>query len=135
MSHYAVMGAGSWGTAFAKALCDAGTEVRLWARRPELADGDQRDRPQPGLPQRRRPARRRSGPPGTPAEALDGAEAVVLALPAQTLRANLAPWVPLVAPGALYVSLAKGVELATLQRMSEVVRDVAGVPERADRRA
>ena len=29
----AVLGAGSWGTAFAKVLADAGGEVTLWARR------------------------------------------------------------------------------------------------------
>ena len=32
------MGAGSWGTAFALVVCDAGNQVTLWARRPELAD-------------------------------------------------------------------------------------------------
>ena len=33
----AVLGAGSWGTTFAKVLADAGREVVLWARRPEVA--------------------------------------------------------------------------------------------------
>ena len=33
----AVLGSGSWGTAFAKVLADAGTEVTMWARREELA--------------------------------------------------------------------------------------------------
>ena len=32
------MGAGAWGTALAKVLADAGNNVTLWARRPELAD-------------------------------------------------------------------------------------------------
>ena len=32
------MGSGSWGTAFALVVCDAGNQVTLWARRPELAD-------------------------------------------------------------------------------------------------
>ena len=39
MTRAAVLGAGSWGTAFAKVLTDAGNDVTLWARRPELADG------------------------------------------------------------------------------------------------
>ena len=34
----AVLGAGSWGTAFAKVLVDAGCEVRLWTRRAEVAE-------------------------------------------------------------------------------------------------
>ena len=33
----AVLGAGSWGTTFAKILADGGADVALWARRPELA--------------------------------------------------------------------------------------------------
>ena len=33
----AVIGAGSWGTTFAKILADGGADVMLWARRPELA--------------------------------------------------------------------------------------------------
>ena len=32
------MGAGAWGTALAKVLADAGDDVTLWARRPEVAD-------------------------------------------------------------------------------------------------
>ena len=128
MSHFAVMGAGSWGTAFAKALCDAGTPVRLWARRPALAEAINTTGHNPEyLSDVVLPATVRAT--SDPAEALDGASAVVLALPAQTLRENLEPWAPLVAPGVLYVSLAKGVELTTLRRMSEVVRDVAGVPD------
>ncbi|MBW8870781.1 MAG: glycerol-3-phosphate dehydrogenase, partial [Leifsonia sp.] len=33
----AVLGAGSWGTTFAKILADGDSDVVLWARRPELA--------------------------------------------------------------------------------------------------
>jgi glycerol-3-phosphate dehydrogenase (NAD(P)+) len=53
---------------------------------------------------------------------------VVLAVPSQTLRTNLAGWQALLPPGRTLVSLAKGVELGTLKRMSEVVAEVAGVP-------
>ena len=37
MTRVAVLGAGSWGTTFAKVLADAGCDVMLHARRPELA--------------------------------------------------------------------------------------------------
>ncbi len=56
-----------------------------------------------------------------PAEALAGADLVVFAVPAQSLRANLADWAPLIPPGALLVSLMKGIELGTCKRMSEVI--------------
>ncbi len=123
----AVLGAGSWGTAFGKVLADAGREVVLWARRPEVAaavnDGHRNPDYLPGvaLPSL-------LSATTNAAAALDGADAVVLAVPSQTLRANLAGWRDLLPPGRTLVSLAKGVELGTLQRMSEVVVEVAGVP-------
>ena len=70
----AVLGAGSWGTTFAKVLADAGCEVTLHARRPELAEAITDDAREPRLPARRPAARRRSAPPADPAEALDGAD-------------------------------------------------------------
>ena len=81
----AVLGAGSWGTTFAKVLADAGRDVVLWARRAEVAAAITERPLQPRLPARRRAARRwRRRPP--PAAALEGADAVVLAVPSQTLR-------------------------------------------------
>jgi glycerol-3-phosphate dehydrogenase (NAD(P)+) len=122
------MGAGSWGTTFAKVLADAGTSVRLWSRRPELAEAINRTGHNPDyFSDVALPAQITAT--ADPAEALDGALTVVLALPSQLLRANLMRWVPLVADEAVFVSLAKGVELESLQRMSEVVRDVSGVAE------
>ena len=85
----AVLGAGSWGTAFAKVLADAGREVTLWARRREVAEAI-RDRPaQPRLPARACGCPTGSPRPRDAAEALDGADLVVLAVPSQTLRGNL----------------------------------------------
>lgn len=122
----AVLGAGSWGTAFAKVLADAGTDVTLWSRRAEVASTVNGSRSNPGyLPGVELPERLRAT--DNAAEALHGADAVVLAVPSQTLRENLAGWQPLLPPEATLVSLAKGVELSTLKRMSEVVSEVADV--------
>ncbi len=124
------MGAGSWGTTFAQVLCDAGTPAVLWARRAELAKEINATRENPGyLPGIRLPDALRAT--AEPAEALDGADLVVLAVPAQSLRENLAAWAPVLPPGALLVSLMKGIELGTGYRMSEVIGQVAGAP--ADR--
>ena len=127
MTRAAVLGAGSWGTAFAMVLADAGTETALWARRPELAAaiGERRENPDylPGI-----------GLPPTlaatsdAATALEGADLVVLAVPSQRLRDNLASWAPLLPRDALLVSLMKGIELGTSKRMSEVISEVADVP-------
>jgi glycerol-3-phosphate dehydrogenase (NAD(P)+) len=64
-----------------------------------------------------------------PADALDGVDLVVFAVPSQTLRANLEPIVDLIPADAVLVSLMKGVELETDKRMTEVIREVAAVPE------
>ena len=130
MTRAVVLGAGSWGTAFAKVLADAGTEVTLWARRPELAAAMRASRENadylPGVP-----LPDRLTPTADAEQALAGADTVVLAVPAQTLRPNLESWFGLVPPNATLVSLAKGVELGTCKRMSEVICEVAVVrPER-----
>ncbi|MEU3032697.1 NAD(P)H-dependent glycerol-3-phosphate dehydrogenase [Streptomyces incarnatus] len=126
----AVMGTGSWGTAFGMVLADAGCDVTLWARRPELAEAVNSTRINPDylagveLPENLRAT-------ADAAEALRDAEFTVLAIPSQTLRQNLAEWLPLLAPDTVLVSLMKGVELGSAMRMSEVVEDVAKVgPER-----
>ncbi len=122
----AVLGAGSWGTAFAKVVADAGREVVLWARRPEVADSiNSRHVNADYLPGIELPGLLSATTDA--AAALDGVDAVVLAVPSQTLRANLVGWRDLLPPGVTLVSLAKGVELGTLKRMSEVVVEVAGV--------
>ncbi len=124
----AVMGAGSWGTTFAQVLCDAGTPAVLWARRPELAkainDSRENSTYLPGITLT--DALRATA---DAEEALDGADLVVLAVPAQSLRENLAGWTPLLPPAALLVSLMKGIELGSCQRMSEVISQVAGAPQ------
>src|SRR5262252_5905929 len=121
------MGGGSWGTTFAQVLSDAGTQTVLWCRRPEVAEvinasGRNRDYlPEVALPDSLRAT--------ADAElALAGAEVIVLAVPAQTLRRNLTDWVSLIPRGALLVSLMKGIELDTGRRMSEVIGDVTGWP-------
>jgi glycerol-3-phosphate dehydrogenase (NAD(P)+) len=56
---------------------------------------------------------------------------VVLSVPSQTLRGNLAQWAPHIKPDATVVSLMKGIELGTGKRMSEVIAEAAGVePDR-----
>ncbi|MFG2529908.1 NAD(P)H-dependent glycerol-3-phosphate dehydrogenase [Streptomyces sp. NPDC048516] len=127
MTRCAVYGTGSWGTAFAMVLADAGCEVTLWGRRAALVDAVNNGRTNPDyLPGVELPASVRATT--DPARAARGAEFAVLAVPAQTLRGNLAEWAPLLPDGTVLVSLMKGVELGTAKRMSEVIEEVAKVP-------
>jgi glycerol-3-phosphate dehydrogenase (NAD(P)+) len=125
MARAAVLGAGSWGTTFAKVLVDAGGDVTLWGRRSAVvravAERHENADYLPGVPLP--PALRATTDPG---EALDGAEIVVLAVPSQTLRDNLTGWVSGVDRGATLVSLMKGIELGSAKRMSEVIGEVVG---------
>ncbi|MFJ3977002.1 NAD(P)H-dependent glycerol-3-phosphate dehydrogenase [Streptomyces sp. NPDC090021] len=122
-----VFGTGSWGTAFAIVLADAGCEVTLWGRRSEVVDAINTGRTNPDyFPDVELPANIRAT--GDPAEAAAGADFTVLAVPSQTLRDNLAVWAPLLAPDTVLVSLMKGIELGTAKRMSEVIEEVAKIP-------
>jgi glycerol-3-phosphate dehydrogenase (NAD(P)+) len=123
-----VLGAGSWGTTFAQVLWDAGTPTVLWARDAVITDsinaGHENPRYLPEI----------SLPPALtattdPAAALDDADLVVFAVPAQTLRVSLASWAPLIPPAALQISLIKGIELGSCKRMSEVIMEVLGIPQ------
>jgi glycerol-3-phosphate dehydrogenase (NAD(P)+) len=122
----AVMGAGAWGTTLAKVLVDAGGEVALWARRSDLAEEIETTRHNARyLPGVQLPAGIRAT--GDAEEALSGASTVLLTMPAQTMRTNLQQWSGLFAEGATLVSAAKGIELGTLMRMSQVIVAVTGV--------
>ena len=121
----AVMGAGSWGTTFAKVLADAGNDIWLWARREDIAE-EINDTHRNGdyVPGITLPSNLKAS--SDVAEVLRGAEQVYLAVPAQSLRANLTAWGSQIEPNALLVSLMKGVERDTGLRMSEVIAEATG---------
>jgi len=120
MQRFAVIGGGAWGTGLAQALVRAGREVTLWVREravaEEIAQTNENRTFLPDVPLS-------PGIRATPdlAEAADGAQALLLAVPAQylrqtarALRASLHAEVPL-------VICAKGIEDGTLALMSEVL--------------
>jgi glycerol-3-phosphate dehydrogenase (NAD(P)+) len=124
------MGTGSWGTTFAVVLADAGAKVTMWGRRSEVCtEIDERHRNSDYLDDLLLPETISASP--DPAQALDGADVVVLAVPAQTVRANLTAWLPFLPEAGPLVSLMKGVEHGTMRRMSQVMADVTGAgPDR-----
>ncbi|MGD9957608.1 MAG: NAD(P)H-dependent glycerol-3-phosphate dehydrogenase [Candidatus Nanopelagicales bacterium] len=126
----AVIGAGAWGTTFAKVLADGGASVALWARRPELArEITQSQRNTDYLPGINLPPTLWAS--SRLPDVLEGAEEVYLSVPSQSLRENLRILRDLIPEQALLVSLMKGVERSTGKRMSEViVEELAVGPER-----
>ena len=127
MTKIAVIGAGSWGTTFAKVLADAGNEITLWARREDITE-EINDTHRNGdyLPGINLPHNLRAT--SNVADALAGAELVFLAVPSQSLRGNLTEWGAHLPKDAILVSLMKGVERDTGLRMSEVIADATGFP-------
>ncbi|MCX6539715.1 MAG: NAD(P)-dependent glycerol-3-phosphate dehydrogenase [Acidobacteria bacterium] len=120
MTDIAILGAGSWGTALAVHLARIGHPVRLWSIEPDVVEAVRERRsnavylPDIALP---------SGIDATLslAEAVGGAGIVVAAVPSHALRAVLVDAKRLLQPGAVLVSVVKGLETGTLLRMSQVV--------------
>lgn len=129
MSHIAVFGAGSWGTAFATILADAGNDVRIWGRRQEVVDQINAGCNEDYLPDTRLPEGISAST--DPAEVVADTDVVVLSVPSQSLRDNLTEWGSLLTDDQVVVSLMKGIELGTTRRMSEVIAEVAHI--RTDR--
>jgi glycerol-3-phosphate dehydrogenase (NAD(P)+) len=128
MGHVGVMGAGSWGTAYAQLCADAGEQVLLWARRSELAEQINTEHRNPDYLGDIALA---DGVVATadPERALGGAEVVVLAVPSHALRACLVDWRDRAPADAIAVSLIKGIELESRQRASEVIADAWDLSE------
>ncbi|WP_394769362.1 NAD(P)H-dependent glycerol-3-phosphate dehydrogenase [Lacisediminihabitans sp.] len=124
----AVLGAGSWGTTFAKVLADGGADVALWARRAELArEISQSKRNSDYLPGINLPRNLWSSP--RIPEVMDGAEIVFVSIPSQSLRENLRIIRDVIPADAIVVSLMKGVEKGTRFRMSEVIHQELQIDE------
>ncbi|QNO38153.1 NAD(P)-dependent glycerol-3-phosphate dehydrogenase [Protaetiibacter sp. SSC-01] len=122
----AVLGAGSWGTTFAKILADGGSRVSLWARRPEVArEISQSHRNSDYLPGINLPLGLSAS--SLLPEVLEGADQVYLSVPSQSLRENLRIVRELIPAEVPVVSLMKGVERGTRYRMSEVIRQELGI--------
>jgi len=125
MTKVAVFGAGSWGTAFSIVLADAGNDVTIWGRRPEVCDQINSTHENadyfPGieLPEAITATH-------DPEKAAAGAEFIVFAMPSQTFRGNVSEWGLELPDDAVFVSLMKGIELGTTKRMSEVICEVTG---------
>jgi glycerol-3-phosphate dehydrogenase (NAD(P)+) len=120
-----VLGAGSWGTALAIHLGGNGHDVALWGRDAALIDEMATRRANPTyLPDVTLPAQVR--PTAVAAEALAGADMVVVAVPSHGLRAVIRDAAPHLPRAAVLVSATKGLERETQRRMSQVMSEETG---------
>jgi len=125
MEKICVLGAGSWGTALAALLAKNGNPVALWGRAEDgveiIAQLRENQRFLPGI----------HIPDGvTPtadmAAALEGANWIVLSIPSQGLRSVLEAAHKYINPGQIIINTAKGLEISSGMRMSQVTEAVLG---------
>lgn len=123
MSRVAVIGAGSWGTALAGLLARQGHPCVLWSRNERVARQIREERvnaeylPDVELPRDLRVTLHWP-------EALDAAEFVVVAVPSHAVREIVFGAAAHVPDGAVLVSGTKGLEVETLDRPSQILREV-----------
>ena len=120
MDRIAIVGSGSWGTTLAVLIAETGGRCALWVHHREAAQEMRRRRENtrflPGVPL---PDRLRIT--ADPAEALDGADVLVLAVPMRRIPENLAAVGSHVPDAAVIVSGIKGLDPETGERVSEVL--------------
>lgn len=120
----AVLGAGSWGTALTYSLSTRGNhQVRLWARRPSLAESLRNTRrnvdylPDAELPESVFIS-------SDIDEVIEGCALIIFATPSQTVRAVAGQIAGKITSEHILISLAKGIEVGTLLTTTAVLRDV-----------
>lgn len=121
----AILGAGSWGTALAVHCARIGHEVRLWGRDPALMDEIARTRRNLQYLPEIVIADRVSATAALDV-ALADAPLVIAAVPSHGMRKVLRGAAPVMARGAILVSATKGLETDSLDRMSQIMNEVAG---------
>jgi glycerol-3-phosphate dehydrogenase (NAD(P)+) len=130
MKRVTVLGGGSWGTTLALVLHDNGHHVVIWefdSKQVEAVRNDGENRKfLPDVPL----------PPSIEitndlSVSLDGAEAVVFAVPSHVVRVVAGNAAAMIPDGIHVVNVAKGIENKTLMRMSEVLAHELNRPEAA----
>lgn len=117
-----IIGAGSWGTAIGVLLSKKGYSVKMWDRKKETLDEINISRENikylPGV----------LIPSGLSAvasleECVSGVDIIVIAVPSQAVRSVCEQFKDLVSDNQIFVSLAKGIEIGSLKRMSEILEE------------
>lgn len=122
MTTLAVLGAGSWGTVLAHLNASAGRRVRLWCRSPEVAAGINRAHRNPRYFPDHLVDASVVATTSLP-DALRGADLLLIAVPTSGVRSLLQAVAPFVPKGQLVACAAKGFELETGKRMSQVAAE------------
>tara|TARA_R110002110_G_scaffold66978_1_gene183074 strand:+ start:180008 stop:181024 length:1017 start_codon:yes stop_codon:yes gene_type:complete len=116
----AVLGGGSFGTVIANIIASNDNTVRLWMRKPELAESINRHRCNVAyLPQY--PLHDKLLATASLAEAVAGVQIVFVAVPSQSFRDVVRQVADCIDASVLVVSLTKGIEADGFRLMSEIL--------------
>ncbi|MGN0305911.1 MAG: NAD(P)H-dependent glycerol-3-phosphate dehydrogenase [Lachnospiraceae bacterium] len=122
MAKISVIGAGSWGIALAKLLCDNGHDITVWSILPEeiemLKEKHEHLDKLPGVK-----LSERMNFTTELREATEGKEVLVLAVPSPFTRSTANSLKEFVKPEQIIVNVAKGIEETTLMTLSEVIEE------------
>ncbi|MDR1159108.1 MAG: NAD(P)-dependent glycerol-3-phosphate dehydrogenase, partial [Syntrophomonadaceae bacterium] len=120
-----IIGAGSWGTAQAVLLSGKADEIALWGRPQDgielMSETRENKRFLPGVK-----INGNINPTVDLKAAVEGSDCIVIAAPAQAVREVLELIKDYYIPGTLLVNTAKGLEITTAKRLSQVMVDVLG---------
>jgi glycerol-3-phosphate dehydrogenase (NAD(P)+) len=120
MQKIAVIGTTSWGMTLAMMMCNKGLDTRVWARTQREATKIRKkgfDRfPDIAIPEKMTITSQM-------AAAMEGAEAVILAVPSSTMRQNISTVAGFLGKSTVIISAAKGLEIGSNKRMSEVIAE------------
>lgn len=125
LNSVAVLGAGTWGMALARMLCNEGKAVTVWSALPQELEQLKRERRHPKLPGMVLP----EGLVYTPdlGEACRGKDVLLFAVPSIYVRGTAKAAAPYVTDNQIIVDVAKGMDAQTLQTMTEVIADEISV--------
>lgn len=118
----AVVGSGGWGTALARLLVENGHAVTLWSFLKEEAEHLEQTRENPLLQGVRLPQMTFTSDPAC----VSGKPVVVMASPSFAARSTAELVRPYLDPNAVLVSVAKGIEAGTSERLSQIIGEVTG---------
>ncbi|MBM3996921.1 MAG: NAD(P)-dependent glycerol-3-phosphate dehydrogenase [Planctomycetes bacterium] len=124
-TRFAILGAGAWGTAVALVLAkNSQHRVTLWSARPEHADWHARRENARLLPRVIVPVSITLTT--NIATALDGADVIIAGVPTAFLRTTLQRIASAIPKGTPFLSLAKGIEIHSFRRPTEIAVEVLG---------
>ena len=116
-----VLGAGTWGMALARMLCNAGNDVTVWSALGEEIDAFSSTRRHPNLPDMVIPDELAFTK--SIEEVCRDKDILLFAVPSVFVRSTAASAAPFIPDGQIIVDVAKGIEADTLMTLTEIILD------------